>query len=268
MMMMSVVAPLASTPRLSSQALVANANGKQSSVKTSSANTAQLGVLPPAPQALTHDVFTPSISLKLPEQTPSPSDASTTATVATTNKDNQTSEVKTATQTKTTATDVLKETEKETAKIAKPAPPQETAPVKGTEADPNVAERIEKAQTIMSQTEAKFSAEKDPTKAKQLLNNTYSSLKALKLPKENLIVHAMQLDVWDAAIVNLLPPAPAEKIDAPANTPSNKAVTQTVATKDSVSVATEIGKQSPAKGDALPAKEVANTTNTSVNLLA
>lgn len=261
MMMMSVVAPLASTPRLSSQALVANANGKQSSVKTSSANTAQLGVLPPAPQALTHDVFTPSISLKLPEQTPSPSDASTTATVATTNKDNQTSEVK-------TATDVLKETEKETAKIAKPAPPQETAPVKGTEADPNVAERIEKAQTIMSQTEAKFSAEKDPTKAKQLLNNTYSSLKALKLPKENLIVHAMQLDVWDAAIVNLLPPAPAEKTDAPANTPSNKAVTQTVATKDSVSVATEIGKQSPAKGDALPAKEVANTTNTSVNLLA
>jgi hypothetical protein len=261
MMMMSVVAPLASTPRLSSQTLVANANGKQSSVKTSSANTAQLGVLPPAPQALTHDVFTPSISLKLPEQTPSPSE-SATETATTKVEVNKTAETKSA------ATNSLKTTEEKNAKIATPAPPQETAPVKTTEADPNAAERIEKAKAIMSQTEVKFSAEKDPTKAKQLLNDTYSSLKALKLPKENLIVHAMQLDVWDAAIVNLLPPAPAEKTDAPANTPSNKAVTQTAAAKDSVSVATESGKQSPAKGDALPAKEVANNTNTSVNLLA
>jgi hypothetical protein len=260
-MMMSVVAPLASAPRLSSPTLVANANGKQASVKTTSANTAQLGVLPPAPQALTHDVFTPSISLKLPTESSSPSEAATVATTVTEKP------AKAEEQNKTPLTDMLKTQETHTAKIPTPAAPQETAPVKATETDTNATDRIEKAKTIMSQTEAKFSAEKDPTKAKQLLNDTYSSLKSLKLPKENLIVHAMQLDVWDAAIVNLLPPAPAAKTDAPTNTSSNKAVSQTAAAKDSVAT-TETGKQSPAKGDSLPAKELANSTATSVNLLA
>ncbi|MCS6266595.1 MAG: hypothetical protein H2174_03415 [Vampirovibrio sp.] len=171
-MMMSAITPItASSPRLTSTALVASATGKKE--PNSSSSNAKLGVIPPAPQALTNDVFAPSVSLKVPADAPASSSAATS----------ETTETKTATKPSTTTT-------------------KSTTEVKPVDASP---EKIEKAKTIMAETEAKFTTEKDPAKAKKLLNETYSQLKTLNLPKENLIVHAMQLDVWDAAIVNLLP---------------------------------------------------------------
>ena len=204
MMMMSAIAPItASNPRLTSTALVASATGKNEA--NSSSSNAKLGFVPPPPQALTNDVFTPAVSLKVPADAPASSSAATS----------ETTETKTAT---------------------KP-----TTEVKPVDASP---EKIEKAKTIMAETEAKFTAEKDPAKAKKLLNETYSQLKTLNLPKENLIVHAMQLDVWDAAIVNLLPAN-----DKPVST----AAATTTASSE---------KQTPAKDSGKEA------TDKSVNVLA
>lgn len=206
---MSALTPMSSSPRLTSTALVASATGKQEA--NSSSLNAKLGFVPPAPQALTNDVFTPAVSLKVPADAPASSSAATS----------ETTEPKTATKPSTTT----------------------TTEVKPVDASP---EKIEKAKTIMADTEAKFITEKDPAKAKKLLNETYSQLKTLNLPKENLIVHAMQLDVWDAAIVNLLPAN---------DKPVSVAVTTTTTTASSE-------KQTPAKDSGKEA------TDKSVNVLA
>ena len=197
-MMMSAISPLSFSPRSSSTTLVASATEKKLPTNTTD-SVAKLGSIPLAPQALTNDVFSPSVSLKLPENAPATASAATAETPSPEAK-------------KTTTT-------------APPATPKQTTEAKATEKPASVEaspEKIEKAKTIMSETETKFSAEKDPAKAKKLLNDTYSQLKALNLPKENLIVHAMQLDVWDAAIVNLLPAndKPAVAGTAPASTAS------------------------------------------------
>ena len=208
-MMMSALTPMSSSPRLTSTALVASATGKNEP-KNSSLN-AKLGFVPPPPQALTNDVFSPSVSLKVPADAPASSSAATS----------ETAETKTATKPSTTT----------------------TTEVKPVGASP---EKIEKAKTIMAETEVKFSTEKDPAKAKKLLNETYSQLKTLDLPKENLIVHAMQLDVWDAAIVNLLPAN---------DKPVSAAVTTTTTTASSE-------KQTPVKDSGKEASDK------SVNVLA
>jgi hypothetical protein len=219
-MMMSTLSlgtAASSSPRLSATALATPASNK----KDSSSTAAQLGVTPLGPQALTNDVFAPSVSLKMPADAPATSSAATVETPEA--KDKKTAPKKETVETK---------------------PTTETKPVGkvDNEASP---EKIEQAKTIMAETGTKFSAEKDPAKAKKLLNDTYAQLKALNLPKENLIVHAMQLDVWDAAIVNLLPanekPASAVSVTAPATTSAEK---QT------------------------PAKDASKETTPSVNLLA
>ena len=207
-MMMSTLSlgDSAFAPRLSATALATPASNK----KDSSSTTAQLGVAPLAPQALTNDVFAPSVSLKMPADAPANASAATVETPDAKGK-------KTAPQ-KVEAVETKPTTE------AKPVGKADN------EASP---EKIEQAKTIMAETGTKFSAEKDPAKAKKLLNDTYAQLKALNLPKENLIVHAMQLDVWDAAIVNLLPandkPVSAVSVSAPATASAEK---QTSTTKE------------------------------------
>jgi hypothetical protein len=215
-MMMSAVSPTSSssTPRLAPTGLIAAATGKK---EVQATEKAKLGSTPPAPQALTNDVFTPSVSLKLPADAPAPSSSPTTETNA--------SEAP-ASETKATEKKVA------TTEVKAPADVVSVAPNEAS------SEKLEKAKSIMAETGIKFSAEKDPAKAKELLNTTYAKLKALNLSKEALIMHAMQLDVWDAAIVNLV-----TECEKPATKEVGKEAPKAVSKNASTEVSKETAKE-------------------------